>query len=65
MMVKIPFARKRNLKELKESTLFNKTIQVTSKVKYTGLTLDKGLLQHIKDSELSEPATLQGPSIQH
>jgi hypothetical protein len=42
-MVVIPFTRKRNLKGLKEPTLFNKIIQLTSEVKYLGLALDEEL----------------------
>jgi hypothetical protein len=38
-MVVIPFIRKRNLKGLEEPTLFNKTIQLISEVKYLGLTI--------------------------
>jgi hypothetical protein len=41
--VVIPFTRKRNIKRLKEITLFSKTIQLSSEVKYVGITLDKGL----------------------
>jgi hypothetical protein len=39
----IPFTRKRNTKGLKTPILFNKTIPLSSEVKYPGLTLDKGL----------------------
>jgi hypothetical protein len=39
----IPFTRRKNMKNLKEPVLFNKTIQLSSDVKYLGLTLDKGL----------------------
>jgi hypothetical protein len=39
----IPFTKKRVLKGLKELTLFGKTIQLPTEVKYLGLTLDKGL----------------------
>jgi hypothetical protein len=39
-MVIIPFTRKRNIKR---PTLFNKTIQLISQVKYCGLTSDKKL----------------------
>lgn len=42
-MVTIPFTRKRNIMGLKKPNLFNKTIQLTSAVKYLGLRLDKGL----------------------
>jgi hypothetical protein len=42
-MVIIPFTRKRGIRGPKELTLFNKTIQLSSEVKYLGLTLDKGL----------------------
>jgi hypothetical protein len=37
------FTRKREIKGLKEPILFNKTIQLTSEVKYLGIKLDKGL----------------------
>jgi hypothetical protein len=39
----IHFTRKRELKGLKEPSLFNKRIQLSSEVKYLGITLDKGL----------------------
>jgi hypothetical protein len=39
----IPFTRKRYIKGLKEPILFSKTIQLSSEVKYLGLTLEKGL----------------------
>jgi hypothetical protein len=39
----IPFTKKRVLKGLKEPVLFGKTIQLSTEVKYLGLTLDKGL----------------------
>jgi hypothetical protein len=39
----IPFTRRRNIKGLKKPVLFNKKIQLSSDVKYLGLTLDKGL----------------------
>jgi hypothetical protein len=42
-MVIKAFARKRNTKGLKTKILFNKMIQLSSEVKYLGLTLDKGL----------------------
>jgi hypothetical protein len=42
-MVVIPFTRKRNIKGLKKPILFSKTIQLSSEVKYLGLTLNKGL----------------------
>jgi hypothetical protein len=38
----IPSIRKRNIKGLKESILFNKTIQLSNEVKYLGLRSDKG-----------------------
>jgi hypothetical protein len=38
----IPFSRKRNIRELKKSTLFTKTTQLSSEVKYLGLNLNKG-----------------------
>jgi hypothetical protein len=41
--VVIPFTRKRNMKGLKEPILFDKRIQLSSEVKYLGVTLDKGL----------------------
>jgi hypothetical protein len=37
----IPFTRRKNMKGLKEPTLFSKTIQLSSDVMYLGLTLDK------------------------
>jgi hypothetical protein len=39
----IPLTRKREIKGLKEPILFNKMIQLSSEVKYLGITLDKGL----------------------
>jgi hypothetical protein len=42
-MVVIPFNRKRTIKGLKEPILFNKIIQLSSEVKYLGITLNKGL----------------------
>jgi hypothetical protein len=39
----ISFTRKKEIRGLKEQTLFNKTIQLPSEVKYLGLTSDKGL----------------------
>jgi hypothetical protein len=42
-MVIIQFTRRKNMKDLKEPVLFNNTIQLSSDVKYLGLTLDKGL----------------------
>jgi hypothetical protein len=42
-MVVIPFARKRNIKGLRETILFSKRIQLSSEVKYLGVILDKGL----------------------
>lgn len=42
-MVIIPFTRKRDIKGLKEPTLFNKIIQLSSEVKYLRLMLHKGL----------------------
>jgi hypothetical protein len=43
MMVIIPFSRKRGIKGLKEPTLFNKTIQLSSEIMYLRLMLHKGL----------------------
>jgi hypothetical protein len=42
-MVIIPFTRKREIKGLKEQILSNKSIQLSSEVKYHGITLDKGM----------------------
>jgi hypothetical protein len=39
----IPFTRRRNIRSHKEPVVFNKIIQLSSDVKYLGLTLDKGL----------------------
>jgi hypothetical protein len=39
----ISFTRKGNIKGLKKPTLFNKTLQLPSEVKYLGLMLGKGL----------------------
>jgi hypothetical protein len=40
--VVIPFTRRRNVKGLKEPILFGEKIQLSSEVKYPGITLDKG-----------------------
>jgi hypothetical protein len=42
--VVIPLTRQKNVKGLKEPTLFSKTIQLSSEVKYLGVTLYKGLI---------------------
>jgi hypothetical protein len=42
-MAVMPFTRKRNIKGLTELIHYNKRIQLSSEVKYLGLTLDKGL----------------------
>jgi hypothetical protein len=42
-MVIVLFTRKRTIKNLREPTLFTKTIQFSDDVKYLGLILDKGL----------------------
>lgn len=42
-MLIVPSIQKRDLRRLKEPTLFGHTLQMTTKVKYLGLTLDKGL----------------------
>jgi hypothetical protein len=42
-MVVIPFTRKRNIKGPKEPILFNKRIQLSNKIKYLGIIIDKGL----------------------
>ena len=42
-MVIVPFIRKRDLRGLKEPTLSGHKLQLTTEVKYFGLTLDKGL----------------------
>jgi hypothetical protein len=42
-MVIVPFTWKRNLRGLKEPTLFGHVLQLTTKVRYFGLTLDKEL----------------------
>jgi hypothetical protein len=41
--VVIPFTRRRDLKVLKEPALFGEKIQISSELKYLGITLDKGL----------------------
>jgi hypothetical protein len=41
--VVIPFPRKRIIKGLKEPIVFGKMVQLSSEVKYLGVTLDKGL----------------------
>jgi hypothetical protein len=43
-MVIIPFTRKREIKGLKEPSLFSKRIQLSSEVKYLGIKLDKELI---------------------
>jgi hypothetical protein len=44
-MVVIPLTKKRALKRFKETTLFDKTIQLFTEVKYLGIALDKGLIK--------------------
>jgi hypothetical protein len=41
-MVVMPFTKKRTLKGLKEPTLFGKNVQLSTEVKYLGISLDKG-----------------------
>jgi hypothetical protein len=41
--VVIPITRRRNIKGLMEPVLFGKKVQLSSEVKYLGITLDKGL----------------------
>jgi hypothetical protein len=41
--VVVPFTMKRNIKGLREPNLFNKRIQLSSEIKYLGVTLDKAL----------------------
>jgi hypothetical protein len=41
-MVVMPFIKKRTLKGLKEPTLFGKNVQLSTEVKYLGISLDKG-----------------------
>jgi hypothetical protein len=43
MTAVIPFTRKRNIKRFKETILFCKMTQLSSEVKYLGITLYKGL----------------------
>jgi hypothetical protein len=43
-MVIIPFTRKRNIRQVKDPTLVNKTIQQTCEVMYLGLALDKRMI---------------------
>jgi hypothetical protein len=40
-MVIIPFTKKWDIRRLKEPPLFGKTIQLSNKVKYLGLTITK------------------------
>jgi hypothetical protein len=42
-MVTVPFTRKRDLRGLNEPTVSGHPLQLTTKVKYPGLILDKGL----------------------
>jgi hypothetical protein len=42
-MVVIPFTRRRNIKGLREPILFGEKTQLSSEVKYLGITLEKGL----------------------
>jgi len=42
-MMIVPFTRKRDLRGLKVPTLLGHTLQLTTKVKYLGIILDKGL----------------------
>jgi hypothetical protein len=42
-LVIIPLARNWSIRGLRKPTLFSKTIQLSTEVKYLGVTLDKGL----------------------
>jgi hypothetical protein len=42
-MVIIPSTRKRDVRHLKESTIFGQTLQLTTKIRYLILVLDEGL----------------------
>jgi hypothetical protein len=43
-----PFTRKRHLRCLKEPSLFEHTLQLTTEVQYLGLILDKGLMRKVQ-----------------
>jgi hypothetical protein len=66
--VLIPFTKKRVLKGLKETTLFGKTIQLSTEVKYLVLTLDMGLAWFgggggtVRQKLQIEPTKLSGPA---
>jgi hypothetical protein len=60
--VVILFIKKRALKGLKEPILFSKTMQLSTEVKYLGITLDKGLTGvHSWIKSLVEPTEIFGP----
>jgi hypothetical protein len=42
-MVIVPSTRKRDVRDLKKSTIFEQSLQLTTKVRYLVLVLDKGL----------------------
>jgi hypothetical protein len=57
----IPFTRKRYLKGLMQPAFINKMIQLTSEVKYNGLTLDKGWTSKKQlDNAINKPTGLFG-----
>jgi len=43
-MVIVPFTRKRDLRDLNEPAFSGHTLQLTTKVKYLGFILDRGLI---------------------
>jgi hypothetical protein len=55
-MMVVPFTRKRDLRGLKESTLLGHILQLTTKVKYPGIILDKGLTRKTQPKNMMNKA---------
>jgi hypothetical protein len=55
-MMIVPFTRKRDLRGLKEPTLSGHILQLTTKVKYLGIILDKGLTRKAQLKDMMNKA---------
>jgi hypothetical protein len=55
-MMIVPFTRKRYLRGLKEPTLLGHTMQLTTEVKYLGITLYKGLTWKTQPKNMTNKA---------